>query len=279
MKARKSMNSRGLSFPVILISGITAAFFLLLGLLVVHRITRVWSPSLKNAERLLQKKKYAEALAVIEKAENGKEDKPALLVEKGRIWFSLALEREKRSRWRDYGTDESNWLKSVEAEKALRCFKKALKLDPENTEAHYLLGQLYMEKGWYSRAETEFLEVLRKKKKHVNALLNLGVTYTQMRRLDLAERELRNAYVMAPDDPAVAKNFAYLYRFYLDKPDSAIAWANRYLNLDPQNDLDINFIRNELEDMLQRYPEYTPSEPMEWKKPRKFKSRFGKSED
>lgn len=273
------MNSRGLSFPVILISGITAAFFLLLGLLVVHRITRVWSPSLKNAERLLQKKKYAEALAVIEKAENGKEDKPALLVEKGRIWFSLALEREKRSRWRDYGTDESNWLKSVEAEKALRCFKKALKLDPENTEAHYLLGQLYMEKGWYSRAETEFLEVLRKKKKHVNALLNLGVTYTQMRRLDLAERELRNAYVMAPDDPAVAKNFAYLYRFYLDKPDSAIAWANRYLNLDPQNDLDINFIRNELEDMLQRYPEYTPSEPMEWKKPRKFKSRFGKSED
>lgn len=279
MRKAETANSRGLSFPVILISGVTAAFFLLVGLLLIRRIHVEWSPTVKTAQRLLQKKKYSEALAVIEKAEKGNEDSPILLVEKGKIWFSLALEREKRSRWRDYGTDERDWLKSAEAERAEQCLKNAIKQDPDNTDAHYYLGQLYIEKGWFSLAETEFLSVLRKNRKHANALINLGVVYTQMRRLDLAEKELRNAYAIVPDDPAVAKNLAYLYRFYLDRTDSAIAWANRYLNLDPQNDMDINLVRKELEDMLQRYPEYTPPEPMEWKKPQKFKSRFGKREE
>ena len=45
-----------------------------------------------------------------------------------------------------------------------------------------------------------------------------------------------------------------------------MVWANRYLNMEPQNDMDINYVRNELQEMLQRYPEYTPREPMKWKK-------------
>ncbi len=269
-------NTRGLSFPVILISGITAAFFLLVGVLVIRRINTEWSPTVKTAQELLKKKKYAEALAVIEKAEGGQENNTSLLIEKGKVWFSLALEREKRSRWSSYGTDENDWLKSAEAEKAEGFLKRALKQSPDNKDAHYFLGQLYMEKGWFSLAEIEFLAVLRTDKKNVKAHLNLGVVYAEMKRFDLAEKELRYALLINQKEPAIAKNFAWLYRFYLDKPDSAIAWANRYLNLDPQNDLDVTFVRKELEDMLLRYPEYAPKEPMTWKKPPLFKSRFGK---
>lgn len=275
IRFRYAANTLGLSFPVILISGITAAFFLLIGFLLIRRINTEWSPTVKTAQQLLKKKKYAEALAVIEKAEENQENNTSLLIEKGKVWFSLALEREKRTRWSSYGTDENDWLKSAEAEKAEEFLKKAVQQSPNNKDAHYFLGQLYMEKGWFSLAEIEFLAVLRDDKENVKALLNLGVVYAEMKRFDLAQQELRHALRIDRKEPAIAKNFAYLYRFYLDKPDSAIAWANRYLNLDPKNDLDITFVRKELEEMLQRYPEFTPKEPMTWKKPPLFKSRFG----
>ncbi len=264
----KISSSKGLSFPVVLISGITAAFFLLITFLIIRYINLGWSPTAKSAQDLINKKKYAEALAVIEKAEKGREDNALLLVEKGKVWFSLALEREHRTRWKNYGKDEKDWLNSQEADKAEVYLRKAVDIDPENKDAHYLLGLLYMEKGWFSVAETEFLSVLRIDRKYVNALINLGVLYTEMKRFDLAEQELRNALNLEPDNTSVAKNLAYLYRFYLDKPDSAMVWANRYLNYEPENDMDINYVRNELVEMLQRYPEYTPKEPMTWKKQR-----------
>ena len=264
----KTGSNRGLSFPVVLISGITAAFFIHITFFVIRHINSKWSPTAKNAQELIKKKKYAEALAIIEKAEKGREDNALLLVEKGKVWFSLALEREQRTRWKDYGKDEKDWLNSQEASKAEVCLKKAVDIDPDNTDAHYLLGLLYMEKGWYSVAETEFLSVLRVDREHVNALINMGVLYTEMKRYDLAERELRNALRLEPENPPIAKNLAYLYRFYLDKPDSAMVWANRYLNFEPENDMDINYVRKELVEMLQRYPEFIPKEPMKWKKER-----------
>jgi len=74
MQAGNISSSRGLSFPVVLISGITAAFFILISFFVIRHINTRWSPTAKNAQELISKKKYAEALAVIEKAEKGRED-------------------------------------------------------------------------------------------------------------------------------------------------------------------------------------------------------------
>jgi tetratricopeptide (TPR) repeat protein len=269
MNRKKSADSKkGLSLPVLIISGITAAFFLLITVIIILRLSTHWSPSVKNAEHLLRKKKYTEALAIVEKAGNGQEKNVPLLVEKGKIWLFLALEKENRSRWKNYGNDDMNWLKSTEADKAEHFLKKAIKRDPHCKDAHFFLGRLYMEKGWFSTAETEFLSVLHADKEHVGARKNLGVLYTEINRYDLAEKELKTAFQLDPESPSIAKNLSWLYRFYLNKPDSAIVWANRYLNLDPQNDVDIGFVRKELNEMLQRYPEYYPDEPMEWKKKR-----------
>ncbi len=270
----KFSSEKGLSCPVLLLCGVMAAFFILIAIVGVHRIRLEWSPTAQNAEKLINKKKYAEAFALIEKAEQGQGNKPLLLVEKGKVWFALALERERRSRWSDYGKDEKDWLKSEEADKAEQLFKKAIESGIRNSDAHYNLGLLYMEKGWFSLAETEFLSVLQRDRKHVDARINLGAAYTEMKRFDLAEKELREAYRQAPENPAVAKNLAFLFRYYFNKPDSAITWANRYLNLDPQSDMDIDVVRQELLNMLQRYPEYTPPEPMDWKKEPLFESRI-----
>ncbi len=274
IESRKLPSKKRLSLAVILISIVIAVFFLFVAVFFISRMNTELSPSVKNAEKLLEKRKYKGALALIEQAGHENDDNVEVLVAKGKIWFALAWQRENRTRWKDYGKDERDWLNSTEAGESEYFFKKAISMDPVNKDAHFFLGCLYMEKGWFSSAENEFLSVLRIDKNHTKTRINLGVLYTQMKRFDLAEKELRTAHKMEPEDPSIAKNFAYLYRFYLNKSDSAIAWANRYLNLDPQNDIDINYVRKELVEMLQRYPEFTPSEPMKWKKPKRFKSRL-----
>lgn len=270
--SRSGYAQRGISLPVVLVSGITAAFFVLVCLLVIHWLRAAWSPSVANAERLLRKRKYSEALAVIERAGPDQQDNAALVVEKGKIYLLLAWERQNREHWANYGKDDSDWFKSTEASTAERLLKRAIELQPANIDAHYLLGSLYLKKGWFSSAETEFLAILQSKRKHVEARLALGVLYSRNGRYDLAEKELKHAYALAPDNMDVAKNLAFLYRFHLDQPDSAIAWSNRYLNLEPLRDRDINIVRSELVDMLKRYPELLPEEPMTWKKPPMFQS-------
>jgi len=261
-------SEKGLSLPILLISGITAAFFLLAAFLVIRHMNTEWTPNLKTARKLFERKKYTEALAVVEKAESQGKQSADLALEKGKIWYALALERENRTRWKEYGKDVKDWLNSPEASNAESCFREAVDRNPGNRDAHYYLGLLYMDKGWFSTAEAEFLSILRVDDTHVNTLINLGVIYTEMKRPDLAEQELRKALQLDAQNPGVAKNLAGLYRFYLHMPDSAMAWSNRYLNLNPQNDMDVQYVRADLVEMLQRYPECTPAEPMTWKKTR-----------
>ncbi len=267
-------NDKGLSFPLLLTCGIIAAFFILISVLFIQKINLHWSPTTKNIQRYLKKGKYSEALALVNNAKDSDIDQATRLLEKGKIWLFLAIEKENRNRWRDYGQDRKDWLKSSEAEKAETFIKEAININNSSLDAHFYLGLLYMEKGWFSSAEHEFLSVLSINNHHFEARRNLGIVYTEMRRFDLAEKELRNALKINPNNPSIAKNLSWLYRFYLNKQDSAIVWANRYLNMQPQNDKDIKYVRDELIKMLKRYPEYFPDEPMEWKKPRRFKSRF-----
>ncbi len=266
MKSGDPKSKRGLSFPVIVISGVTAAFFLMLTFIVLRYLFTQWSPSLEQVEALLSKGKYAEALGQLERVEENYKKSAPLLTLKGSAWLSLAIKKEQRSRWKEYGKDDREWLKSIEADKAEKYLKQAIDLDQQNSQAHLLLGILYMEKGWFSTAETEFLAVLHNNKDHVEARRHLGIIYTETGRYDLSEKELTYALMLDPENTSVMKNLCWLYRYYLDKPDSAIVWANRYLNMNPQNDLDINFVRKELLNMLNRYPEFSPQEPMTWKK-------------
>jgi tetratricopeptide (TPR) repeat protein len=130
-----------------------------------------------------------------------------------------------------------------------------------------------MEKGWYERAEMEFLETLRIRPSEIRARQNLGVLYWKMGRNQQAKAELLDAYQADTSNTSVIKNLAVMYRFYLKQPDSAMLWANRYLNLEPKGDFDAYSIREEFDKMQKRYPELTPDEPLKWKKEPKFKAR------
>lgn len=276
MNAAKRNVVKGISWPARIISGLIASFFLLITLLFMKQVTMWGKPSIKNAEQLVKKGNYAKALTVLETLNTKHKNSPQLLVEKGKVWFVIAWAQQNRLRWKDYGKDSKEWFQSKELDSAEYYFKRALAVDPACGEAHYQLGMLYMDKGWFSLAETHFLSVLKENKNHSKARSNLGVVYTYLKRFDMALQELLLGYAADPHDPVVVKNLTFLYRFYREKPDSALIWANRYLNLRAYDDSDFAAIRKEFNELRQRYPEYTLPEPIRWKKPSVFKSRFGK---
>ncbi len=270
---RRARTENGLSLPVILLSGIIAAIFLLVAVFTVRHVLGVWSPTKKNVEALLTKGRYREALALMETKGASFHDTSDAMVEAGKIWLALAWDRMNKEGWRSYGKNERDWMDVAEASKAESYLIQALEHNPSNTDAYYYLGMLYMEKGWYSLAEEQFLEVLKVRPDDVRTRQNLGVLYTRMDRLELGKKELLHANRVDPENASVMKNLAFLYRFYLDMPESAMVWANRYMNASPEGDLDINLVREELNEMLERYPDLTPEEPLLWKKPPKFTAR------
>jgi tetratricopeptide (TPR) repeat protein len=223
-----------------------------------------------DAEELLKKREYREAYHLVENAIEEDGPRHGLLVQKAKILIALAWERQNREGWRNYGTNLDDWLDTDEADKAEDVLRSVLADDPDNIDAHYFLGMLYMEKGWAAKAESEFLDVLRHDREHISARVNLAAVYTMMDRPTFAEDELRRAYRLAPDTVRVVKNLAFLYRFYLDKPESAMVWSNRYLNMAPKGDRDVNIVRAELKEMLQRYPDFALREPQTWRKQRRF---------
>lgn len=269
-------NSKGLSFPVILVIGSIISTVLVTAVLLVHIINFNFKPSLKNVERLKQKGRFEEALAFINQIDSVSSD---VILLRAELLFYKALQNRKDEKWRTYGTNESDWFRSEEIDSAVAQLKKIVESEDGEklSKACYYLGQIYSEKGWFYEAEKQFQKVLQVDQSHKDAKLALSSLYAKLSRFPEAENLLRNTYTEKPEDPDVSKNMAYLYRYYIDLPESAIVWLNRYLNNARPRDLDANQCRNELEDLLQRYPEYCPIEPQNWRKQdRKFKARVSR---
>lgn len=267
---------KGLSFPVVVIIGVIISALTLSSIFVFNYVNSRWSPSTENADRLLKRRKYEQAIAVIEKNDNADKNIP-LLIEKGRIWMTLAWENENREGWSQYGLDESEWLKSAESDSSVKYFKKVLDLDKQNRDAHYYLGVIFMDKGWYSAAQEHFMDILNVDKDDFETRNVLGVLYTRMRQYPQALREFQAAWKLNSESVSTAKNLATLYRRNLNRPDSAMVWMNRYLNMNPQRDPDAGRMRVDLTDMIKRYPEHKLTEPMDWYGKRDFTARGDKA--
>lgn len=263
--------SKGLAFPLILVLGSIISSAVLTVIILIHLIHANHSPTIKNAERLVKQGHYVEALSSVSQIDSGCN---RLSILKAKIFIFIALQNQNQNRWKNYGTDETDWFKSEEIDSAMRLLKNVIGSGDLEfySDAHFYLGMIYNEKGWFYQAEDEFLKVLKKKPFHIDARLTLSSVYVKEKRYVDAEKELRLGYKSDPDNPDIAKNMAFLYRYYIDMPESAIVWFNRYLNCAHPRDININDARIQIEDLLQRYPEYSPSESQAWRgKGRKIK--------
>ncbi len=272
MNQMKRKSSGGLRVPVIILSGLIVSFFVLLLVVYSRFIDFGGKATVESVEKMIRGAEYYKALASLESSTE-KIKQNDLYLQKARVWMALAWEKQNQNKWRSYGTNNRNWLDVAEADSAEKYLKAILRNDADAWEAHFQLGNLYMERGWFSEAESSFIAALRQKKTSMEVRINLAVLYSRMRKYTLAEQEFTLLSREDSDNPKIAKNLGFLYRFYLDNPQKAIVWLNRYLNNAEENDRDVNFARTELENLLQRYPEYAPSEPQSWRKKNRFSVR------
>ncbi len=271
MDVKAQENPRKLSPAVVLISGLICATLLAFVALSIHFLYNHYSPSLGNSERLLKKGKYSEALSLLNKVEVRDPFRSREMILRGKILFGMLTQELSRENWGSYGVNSQNWISHPVADQVEQIFVDVLSQDSGNVEARLLLGNLYKEQGRFEYARQQFSQVLELDEENSEAMLALGVLYAETDQLEKAEQVLRAAWLANDKDPRIAKNIAFFYRFYRNAPESSIVWFNRYLNLNPHRDLDVNQAKLELENLLARYPEFEPQEPQHWREQgRKF---------
>ena len=80
-------------------------------------------------------------------------------------------------------------LTNGETEIAIKEYKIAIKINPDDPESHYGLAEAYRRKAMLSDTERELRETLRLDPEHHEARLALGVTFLQMERWNDAAAE------------------------------------------------------------------------------------------
>jgi len=256
-EAGKKGRKNGLSFVSIVLIGIFCSALILsfgFGLRHIHFKS---SPSVKNSERLLAMGKPREALEVLNKLPaTGKRPGSKAQIHRGKVLYAVLMQQMRQEKWGSYGIDPDNWIKNPLAAEAEQCFLDAMALAPKDPEPRQILGNLYREQGRFADSEIILRSALELDDSNSEAFLTLGLLYAEGGRLEVAHKALMAAWELDEGNAQIAKNIAYFYRFYANVPESSIVWFSRYIDCDPQRDPEINLIRAELRDLLERYPEF-----------------------
>ncbi|MCX6640109.1 MAG: tetratricopeptide repeat protein [bacterium] len=136
------------------------------------------------------------------------------------------------------------YIQQGELDKAVESLKSALAGNPNDAEAHYLLGQVYSHKKMYPEMLKEFEsakslsnkynnEIDGTQKKHHRDLYNNAVEMYNQKKYDEALADGQNAALIVPDDQAT---WALLARVYVKKEqnDDALMAFEKADSLDPK---------------------------------------------
>jgi Flp pilus assembly protein TadD len=93
----------------------------------------------------------------------------------------------------------------------------------------------------FGKAEQKYLRVLQQDERNVNTLANLATIQLELNRFDEAEKRLREALTIAPDD-AYSLSILGNLQFREEKYDQALDTLSRAAKLDPQNAQIQNFL-------------------------------------
>lgn len=90
-------------------------------------------------------------------------------------------------------------------DEALKEYQKAISLNPKNDEAYYLMGVLYRTKDQLPMAGQAFQRAVQLNPKNAEAYGNLGLIHLQMNRMGPAEAAFKKALEINPNDE-IARN-------------------------------------------------------------------------
>ncbi|MEY2429686.1 MAG: hypothetical protein QOJ40_2571 [Verrucomicrobiota bacterium] len=119
--------------------------------------------------------------------------------------------------------------------------RKSVKELPADSARLVAAAQRYFAAGQFDKAEVEYLQVLHRDEKNAPVLANLALIQIELNRLEEAEKNIKRALIIAPDDPYNLLILGHL-KFRQEKYDDAINALSRGAGLDPQDAQIQNFL-------------------------------------
>lgn len=260
----------GLSAIFVIIIVLIVLIFALTAIVTIRHITFNYKPSPQIVTKLVRSGKIDEAYAISEKLDESSVDQ---IIAKAKVLIAMSLKSQEQDQWRNFGQNPANWLNDDSSKKAVELLEYALQIDTGAAEAYCMLGVVQKAMGMLESAEQNLRKAILLSNPDCNCFLALASLYTMQNNLPDAEQLLRSASNKFPENVSIMKNLGLLYRHYLQKPDSAIVWMNRYLSKTKPGDRAAGPVKQELRELLQRYPEYASVDTSAWGSTRKFTQR------
>jgi Tfp pilus assembly protein PilF len=94
---------------------------------------------------------------------------------------------------------------------AVRCFEKAITIEPKFVEARLKLGTAYMDLGEWNKAENALVETIAEQPRAFNALFALGEVYLRQNKLDEAEKAIAKGLALQDHSDLGHFNLARVY--------------------------------------------------------------------
>ncbi len=116
--------------------------------------------------------------------------------------------------------------------KAEEVFNAAIRSNPKNYQAHNSLGLIYAKRGQFEIAEKAFQNALNIDSRYIPSLNNLGIIYIETGRLKDAERMLKYALTIKPEYLEAYDNLGLVYHD-MGLSEKAIENFKTALKLDP----------------------------------------------
>jgi len=147
------------------------------------------------------------------------------------IWNDSASKRPDNAR--AHNNLGSIWLKQGDIPAAVRCFTRALELQPYYASAHFNLGLARLGAGATAAAVAQFDQARAIEPDSVDIRLNLGIALLQLGRADDSRQHFEAALRLQPDS-ADAHNDLGLALAQLGRTQEAISHYEQALRLQPE---------------------------------------------
>ena len=117
--------------------------------------------------------------------------------------------------------------------RAKELIQRALELDPDNAEAHVILGGIRHMWDWdWKGADQAFVHAIRNSPGAAPAHFQYGAFLQSIGSIDSAVAELRRAARLDPLSPMILGQLAWAH-IWAGRPDSALYWTRMALDLEP----------------------------------------------
>jgi tetratricopeptide (TPR) repeat protein len=150
---------------------------------------------------------FVAAMSLAETAE----DKAAIEKERGEKFEAekmIQVDVKEEEKWFKKGVEAA---KTNNYDEAIKCFKKAIAINPNNAPIHYNLGIIYYDRGMLDEAITEYKKAIALLPGYLDAHYNLGITYIDKGMLDEAIDAFKKTIDIAPKDAAAYCNLGIVY--------------------------------------------------------------------